>query len=150
MTCLISQVIIMKLPVVLLSRTALSPTRGSSGAAGYDLYASRRTVIKAGSLGIVNTDLAMAIPEGCVGLVRPRSGLAMKKNIDTRAGVIDSDYRGEVMVALRNESDLDFVVEEGDRIAQLLVVPVALPEVFVTDKLDDTVRGVSGFGSTGK
>lgn len=94
--------------VALISATAKVPTRGSALAAGYDLYASEDTVLKARGRGVVKTGVTMAIPEGYYGRVAPRSGLAVKHGIDTGAGVIDADYRGEVGVALFNHSDVDY------------------------------------------
>jgi dUTP pyrophosphatase len=96
------------LKIALLSATAKAPTRGSALAAGYDLYASEETVLRARGKGIVKTGVAMASPEGYYGRVAPRSGLAVKHGIDTGAGVIDADYRGEVGVALFNHSDVDY------------------------------------------
>lgn len=131
------------------SPKAKVPTRGSDLAAGYDLYSSGSAVIAARGRGVVPTGIKIAIPEGTYGRVAPRSGLAVKKGIDTGAGVIDADYRGEVGVVLFNNSDEDFVIKEGDRIAQLIVEKIWTGEIDVVDSLDDTVRGSGGFGSTG-
>ncbi|KKZ62217.1 dUTP pyrophosphatase [[Emmonsia] crescens] len=129
--------------------TARVPTRGSAFAAGYDLYCAKAIVIPAKGKGLVDTGLAIAVPEGTYGRIAPRSGLASKHFIDTGAGVIDADYRGEVKVLLFNFSDVDFTVNEGDRIAQLVLERIYNPEVVEMEQLEDSVRGVGGFGSTG-
>ncbi|SPO45473.1 probable dUTP pyrophosphatase [Moesziomyces antarcticus] len=125
------------------------PTRGSASAAGYDLYASEAVVIPRGGRKVVQTGICLAIPEGHYGRVAPRSGLASKHGIDTGAGVIDADYRGLLGVLLFNLGDADFTVNEGDRIAQLIIEKIATPEVEEVESLDDTIRGAGGFGSTG-
>jgi hypothetical protein len=125
------------------------PSRGSSGAAGYDLSASAAGVVPARGRGIVPTDLAVALPAGVYGRVAPRSGLAAKKGIDVGAGVIDEDYRGAVGVILFNHSDEPFAYAAGDRVAQLILERIAHADVVPVDDLDDTARGAGGFGSTG-
>jgi len=132
-----------------LSDKARLPTRGSPLAAGYDLYSAEKTVIVARGKALVDTQLSIAVPVGTYGRVAPRSGLASKHMIDTGAGVIDADYRGPVFVLLFNHSEKDFQVEEGDRIAQLIIERISNPEVFEVDDLDETLRGSGGFGSTG-
>ncbi|KAL4802698.1 dUTP diphosphatase [Aspergillus unguis] len=129
--------------------TASAPTRGSAFAAGYDLYSAKETVIPAKGKGLVDTGLAVAVPEGTYGRVAPRSGLASKHFIDVGAGVIDADYRGELKVLLFNFSDVDFTVKEGDRVAQLVLERIYTPEVVVVEELAESVRGAGGFGSTG-
>ncbi|KAJ6037335.1 DeoxyUTP pyrophosphatase [Penicillium herquei] len=129
--------------------SAQAPTRGSAFAAGYDLYSAKETVIPAKGKGLVDTGIAIAVPEGTYGRVAPRSGLASKHFIDTGAGVIDADYRGEVKVLLFNHSDVDFPVKEGDRVAQLVIERIYTPEVAVVEELEESVRGAGGFGSTG-
>ncbi|KAH8700641.1 dUTPase-like protein [Talaromyces proteolyticus] len=133
-----------------LVESAKAPTRGSAFAAGYDLYSAKETVIPAKGKALVDTGLAIAVPEGTYGRVAPRSGLASKYFIDTGAGVIDADYRGEVKVLLFNFSDVDFTVKEGDRVAQLVLERIYTPEVLVVEQLEESVRGAGGFGSTGK
>jgi dUTP pyrophosphatase len=132
-----------------LTESAQAPVRGSAFAAGYDLYSAKETVIPAKGKALVDTGLAIAVPEGTYGRVAPRSGLASKHFIDTGAGVIDADYRGEVKVLLFNFSDVDFTVKVGDRIAQLVLERIYTPEVMVVEELEESVRGAGGFGSTG-
>ncbi|KAF5019577.1 hypothetical protein F66182_8408 [Fusarium sp. NRRL 66182] len=125
------------------------PTRGSAFAAGYDIYAARDTTIPARGKALVDTDISMAVPVGTYGRIAPRSGLASKHFIDTGAGVIDADYRGQVKVLLFNHNESDFEVKEGDRIAQLILERIYTPEVAEVQELEESVRGAGGFGSTG-
>ncbi|KXS21589.1 dUTP diphosphatase, partial [Gonapodya prolifera JEL478] len=137
------------LKVKLLSSKGKLPTRGSSHAAGYDLYSAENTVVRAKNKAVVKTDISIACPTGTYGRVAPRSGLAVKNFIDVGAGVIDEDYRGPVGVVLFNFSDNDFEVKEGDRIAQLVLERIITPPVLAVEDLDATIRGSGGFGSTG-
>lgn len=137
------------LKVKKLSEKAKLPVKGSALAAGYDLSSAEVTSVPARGKALVKTDLALAIPEGHYGRVAPRSGLAWKNSIDVGAGVIDSDYRGPLGVILFNFSDQDFKIQEGDRIAQLIIEKISTPEVEEVEELDDTVRASGGFGSTG-
>ncbi|KAI0269267.1 dUTP pyrophosphatase [Gloeopeniophorella convolvens] len=132
-----------------LSEKARLPTRGSALAAGYDLYSAERKVIPARGKALIDTQLSIAVPAGTYGRVAPRSGLASKFMIDTGAGVVDADYRGVLYVLLFNLSDVDFTVEEGDRIAQLIIEKIETPAVIEVQDLDATLRGTGGFGSTG-
>ncbi|OAP54643.1 deoxyuridine 5'-triphosphate nucleotidohydrolase [Fonsecaea erecta] len=132
-----------------LSADASTPTRGSAFAAGYDLYAAKPTTIPARGKALVSTDLSIATPEGTYGRIAPRSGLAAKHFIDTGAGVIDADYRGEVKVLLFNHGEADFPVNKGDRIAQLVLERIYTPEIVEVEDLEESVRGAGGFGSTG-
>lgn len=132
-----------------LTETAILPYRATDGAAGLDLYADEEGNLPAGGRRIVGTGISMAIPKGYVGLIWPRSGLAVKHGIDTLAGVIDSDYRGEIKVALINFGPEDIFIRQGDRIAQLLVQPIAHFKMKEADELANTARGGNGFGSTG-
>ena len=125
------------------------PVRGSALAAGYDISASHDCIVPPRGRQLIKTDLQMAIPEGCYGRIAPRSGLAWKHFIDTGAGVIDADYRGEVKVMLFNHEDKPFEVKAGDRVAQLILERIATPEVVAVDDLDATERTEGGFGSTG-
>ncbi len=137
-----------------LSENATVPTYGSACAAGADLYAceSAPLTIEAGQTVLVHTGIAMAIPDGYVGLIYARSGLATKKGLApaNKVGVIDSDYRGEIMVALHNHGSLPQTVESGERIAQIVFTPYATAAFSVSDDLDSTARGAGGFGSTGR
>ncbi|KAK7061466.1 dUTPase-like protein [Favolaschia claudopus] len=132
-----------------LSEKAKLPTRGSPLSAGYDLYSAEKKTIPARGKALVDTQISIAVPAGTYGRVAPRSGLASKFMIDTGAGVIDADYRGVVFVLLFNLSDKDFEVEEGDRIAQLIIERIYTPDVLEVQDLDETLRGAGGFGSTG-
>jgi dUTP pyrophosphatase len=137
------------LKVKKLSKNATLPARASEGAAGYDLYSAEDVVIHAGMRKIVKTDLSVVIPKNHYGRIAPRSGLSWKKSIDIGAGVIDFDYRGPVGMLLVNNSTDDFEVKKGDRVAQLLLERVSVPDVVEVEDLDTTERGVKGFGSTG-
>ena len=125
------------------------PEYGSSRAAGADLRASESLSIPPGGRAAVPTGLHVAIPPGYVGLVWPRSGLALRHGIDTLAGVIDSDYRGEVKVVLVNHGGQQFAIAAGDRVAQLLVQRIERAAFTRAETLDETPRGQGGFGSTG-
>jgi len=133
-----------------LGPTGSLPEYSSTGAAGADLRASEAVTIAPGGRAAVPTGVRLQIPPGHVGLVWPRSGLAVRHGIDTLAGVIDSDYRGEVRVVLVNHGDEPFRIERGDRIAQLLVQRVERAAFVVAPAIDDTHRGGGGFGSTGR
>ena len=130
------------------SDKAQVPTRGSSDAAGYDLYSAEDIIVPAHGKATVDTQISIATPPGTYGRIAPRSGLAAKNMITTGAGVIDADYRGVVFVLLYNLSDKDLEVKRGDRVAQLILEKIATPEVKEVDELDETVRGDQGFGST--
>jgi len=132
-----------------LSEKAKLPTRGSAFAAGYDIYAAKDTIVPARGKVLVDTDISMAVPAGTYGRIAPRSGLASKHMIDTGAGVIDADYRGQVKVLLFNHGEKDFEVKEGDRVAQLVLERIYTPEVLEVQELEESVRGEGGFGSTG-
>ena len=126
------------------------PEYSSAGAAGADLRAREAVVLSPGARAAVATGLHVEIPAGHVGLVWPRSGLAVRHGIDTLAGVIDSDYRGEVRVVLVNHGEAPFRIEAGDRIGQLLVQKVERAAFVKADTLAATARGEGGFGSTGR
>lgn len=144
----------MKLQLKKLRDTAQIPTRGSASAAGYDLYACTDgdVVIAPGASARIGTGLSIAVPDGYFGAIFARSGLAAKEGLRPAncVGVADSDYRGEYMVVLHNDSDVARIVTCGERIAQLVVLPYLAVEFEETDELDDTERGAGGFGSTGK
>jgi dUTP diphosphatase len=126
------------------------PDYASAGAAGADLRARESVVLAPGGRAAVATGVHVEIPAGHVGLVWPRSGLAVRHGIDTLAGVIDSDYRGEVRVVLVNHGDAAFRIEPGDRIGQLLVQKVERASFSRAGSLAATSRGEGGFGSTGR
>lgn len=132
---------------------AKMPTFGSEEAAGADLYAclDEKVTVAPGQTVFIPTGLAMALPKGYVGLVYARSGLACKQDLApaNKVGVIDSDYRGEFMIALHNHGKETRTVHHGDRVAQLVITPVLRPLYREGDSLDETARGTGGFGSTG-
>ena len=132
-----------------LSRHAKAPTRGSVDAAGYDLYAAEGKVIEPGKRACVKTDIQIEVPSGTYGRVAPRSGLAAKLGIDVGAGVIDKDYRGNVMVLLINSGHAIIRVKPGARIAQLILEKICMAELEELPTLNKTDRGDGGFGSTG-
>ena len=136
-----------------LDERAVLPTYGSEYSAGADLYAllDEELVFLPNETKFVHTGLAMEIPEGYAGLVYARSGLASKRGLApaNKVGVVDADYRGELMVALHNHSNQPQVVQPGERIAQLVVTPFLKAEFFESGELSETVRGAGGFGSTG-
>ena len=127
------------------------PAYATAGAAGMDICAAESLTLCAGKRHAVATGFAFAIPDGYEVQVRPRSGLALKHGITclNTPGTIDSDYRGEVKVILANLGEEDFVINTGDRIAQIVVAPVTQGIMVEVDALDDTDRGTGGFGSTG-
>jgi len=137
-----------------LDERAILPTYGSEFAAGADLYALTDGEIsfQPGETKFVRTGLAMEIPEGYAGLIYARSGLACKRGLApaNKVGVVDSDYRGEVMVALHNHSAVEQKISSGERIAQLVVAPFLKASFAEAETLNETVRGEGGFGSTGK
>lgn len=134
------------------AESGIIPTRGSDGAAGYDLYAAYSYEIPPQSVCKIETGIAVALPAGTFGAIYARSGLATKQGLRPAncVGVIDEDYRGEVIVALFNDSPQQRKIIAGDRIAQLVVQPYIACDIIETKELDDTNRGAGGFGSTGK
>lgn len=144
----------MKVRIKKTTPEAILPTYGSVGAAGADLYAlpvGEEITVLPHTTVFIHTGLSAAIPEGYVGLVYARSGMACKRDLTpaNKVGVIDSDYRGEIMVALHNHGEAAQTVTPGERIAQLVIAPVMQVAFVEADDLDDTARGVGGFGSTG-
>lgn len=137
-----------------LDKRAILPTYGSPSAAGADVYAliDNELTLEAGQTTLVHTGIAMEIPEGFVGLIYARSGIATKRGLApaNKVGVIDSDYRGEIMVALHNHSDKPQSITDGERIAQLVIAPYLTANFVESERLEDTLRGDGGFGSTGK
>lgn len=137
-----------------LHERAVVPKYGTEFAAGADLYACMEDAktINPGETYLVKTGIAVAIPEGYVGLIYARSGLASKKGLApaNKVGVIDSDYRGEIMVALHNHSNSPQEIEADERVAQMVIAPFMQAQYEVTEELDETDRGEGGFGSTGR
>lgn len=129
------------------------PKYETNGSAGMDLIASidEDIIIKSGEIKLIKTGIAIALEKGFEAQIRPRSGLALKNGITVlnTPGTIDSDYRGEICVILINHSKLDFVVSRGMRIAQMIIAKYAQAEIIEVENLDETIRGTSGFGSTG-
>ena len=145
----------MEIPVKKLRENAKIPLSGSEYAAGYDLYActgSGETVIAPHTTVMIGTGLACAVPPGYFGALFARSGLAAKEGLRPAncVGVLDSDYRGEIMIALHNDSSLERTVRDGERIAQMVVMPYLAVSFSPVSELEETGRGAGGFGHTGK
>ena len=143
----------MKLNIKKLDEKAVIPSYGTEFSAGADLYNLDAPVtIEPHKTVLIHTGIALEIPEGYCGLIFARSGLATKRGLApaNKVGVIDADYRGEVMVALHNHSDETKTIDGGERIAQISLVPFLSADFCVVDELSDTVRGEGGFGSTGR
>jgi len=140
----------MEVQVQKLSKTTRLPTKANESDAGWDLYASEDVIIEPSQTQTVGTNIAMAIPDGYVGLIWDRSGMDTKRGVHRFAGVIDSGYRGEIKVCLWNSSKEHCIINKGDRMAQILFQPVPpLPMIEVQD-INTTSRGVKGFGSSGR
>lgn len=143
-------------PVLKVFRTmphATAPVRKTRGAAGYDLSSAEALILKAGQGQLVSTGLVLQIPRGYYGRIASRSSLAVRHNIHVGAGTIDSDFRGEVFVYLMNQSKVDYDIDVGDRIAQMILekyLDAPVEVVYTLDALSKTVRDKGGFGSTGK
>ncbi|MBO4538124.1 MAG: dUTP diphosphatase [Erysipelotrichaceae bacterium] len=142
----------MKIRITRLSQEAVIPTSGSPYSAGVDLYSCEDAVVFSGQTTKVSTGIAVEIPEGYFGGVFARSGLATRTGLRPAncVGVIDSDYRGEVIVALHNDSELNRYIQKGERIAQLVIMPYMSVEFEEVEQLSETERQAGGFGSTGK
>lgn len=142
----------MKVKIEQLYKGAMEPTYGAPGAAAFDLYAAQDGVVEAYAMAVIKTGLAFEIPQGYVMRVYSRSGHGFKNGVRlvNCVGVIDSDYRGEVMVGLKNDGPTMMWVRQGDRIAQAIIEPVERIEFEWADELSSTERGQGGFGSTGK
>lgn len=141
---------ILQINVKKLSENAIIPTQGTSFAAGYDLYAAEDAVVVCGTRKLIKTNISMEITPGYYGRIAPRSGLAYKNGIDVLAGVIDSDYRGDIGVILYNtDANIDFNVKKGDRIAQIIFEACYIATLNNVENLDNTLRQAGGFGSTG-
>ena len=139
----------MEIKVKKISASAITPTKANKFDAGWDLYASEDAIIDPSKTELISTDISFAIPEGYVGLIWDRSGMAAKRGLHRFAGVIDSGYRGEVKVCLWNSSDKYCVINAGERIAQILFQEVPSFTMVEVNSLEDTDRGTGGFGSSG-
>lgn len=144
----------MKVKIKKLNSNAVIPTKGSEESAGMDLYSctSERIVIMPHETAAIHTGIAVELPKGTFGGIFARSSLACKKGLApaNKAGVVDSDYRGEMIVALHNHSNLPQTIEPMERVAQLIILPYIPAEFEEVEKLSDTERGTGGFGSTGR
>jgi dUTP pyrophosphatase len=138
-----------KLFVTRLTPTANLPVRGSKYAAGLDLFANETKTVQAGCSALVSTGISMAIPHGYYGRIAPRSGFSVKTGLMVNAGVIDSDYRGEVKILFANPTANSVQVNAGEKVAQIVIERIALLDVEELDNLEESVRGMNGFGSTG-
>ena len=134
-----------------LSPEAIVPTYGTQYSAGADLYALKGEIIPPGQTKLIHTGISVEIPKGLVGLIFARSGLATKRGLApaNKVGVIDSDYRGEIMVSVYNQSPVEQKIEDGERIAQISFMPYYSADFELCDELENTARGEGGFGSTG-
>lgn len=135
---------------VKLTSNAFVPTKGSAMSAGYDLYSAEFVTVQPRDKALIKTDLQIQVPEGTYGRVAPRSGIAVKHFIDVGAGVIDADYTGNVGIVLFNHGPKEFVVNPGDRIAQLICEKIVYPGLREVETIEKTGRGDGGFGSTGQ
>lgn len=139
--------------IKLLNKDAIAPTRGTAWSAGLDLYATEDVMIPCGEWALVPTGIAIGLPDGYVGMICPRSGLATKHGLTVlnAPGIIDSDYRGEIMVNLINHNFTHqwLTVKKGERIAQLVITNAMFPKLEIVELLDETERGANGHGSTG-
>lgn len=143
----------MELKIKKLKENAKIPTRGTDGAAGFDLYAciDEPLTLNKGDTALIPTGIAIAVPDGYAAFIHSRSGLSIKKGICllNSVGVVDSDYRGEVCVGVIKATDGPYTIEPFERIAQMVIKQVCIPTLVETTELDDTDRGTGGFGSTG-
>ena len=132
-----------------LTTNARTPIRASKYAAGFDLFSAETKVVDAYSHCIINTDIAIMLPQGTYGRIAPRSGLTVKYFIDIGAGVIDGDYRGNVGIVIFNHHNKAFLVNKGDKIAQLIIERISMPKLIEVEQFEVTERGINGYGSTG-
>ncbi|MFA5736610.1 MAG: dUTP diphosphatase [Candidatus Paceibacterota bacterium] len=140
----------MKIRVKKLNSEAKLPTYAHSGDAGMDFFALEETELKVGEIKKVKTGIALEIPDGYVGLVWDKSGLAANHGLKTMAGVLDAGYRGELQIVITNLSGETYTIKKHDKVAQMLIQSVEVPELVEVDDLSDSSRGEGGFGSTGK
>lgn len=134
---------------VKLDANAFEPTRAHSTDAGLDLYSPKNVIVCARQSEVIKTGVHVELPEGCAGLLVSKSGLNVKHGL-LSTGLIDEGYTGEIAVKLYNHSESDYLIKRGDKISQLVVIPVRYESVKLVDRLDETERGNNGFGSTGK
>lgn len=134
---------------IVLDKGAIMPTRAHASDAGYDLYARERQIVPAKESACFDTGVHLEIPSGYVGFLKSKSGLNVKHGI-TSEGVIDSGYTGSIVVKLYNNGGVDYTVNEGDKISQIVLLPILTPELEQVESLDITERGGNGFGSSGK
>lgn len=139
----------MILKIKKITEDAKIPVYAVEGDAGMDLFSNEDVVVRAGEIKAISTGIAMEIPDGFVGLVWDKSGVSFKNDVKTLGGVIDSGYRGEVKVIMKNLSNKDFKVEKGQKIAQMLIQKFESPKIEVVEQLDQTERGDGAFGHTG-
>jgi len=139
----------MKIKIKKINLEAKLPVYANLGDAGMDFFSVEDLILKPNKLAACATGIAMAIPEGFVGLIWDKSGIALKKEIKTMGGVIDSSYRGEVKIILKNLSSQNYEIKKGDKIAQMLIQKFESPDLEEVNDLDETERGEGGFGSTG-
>jgi len=140
----------MKLKILKIDSEAIIPNYANEDDAGLDLYSAENFILKSGQRRAIETGIKMEIPEGYVGLVWDKSGLAVNDGIKTTAGVVDSGYRGEIKIVLINLSNQDFEIKKGQKIAQMLIQKVEHPKIEIVEFLSESGRGEGGFGSTGK
>lgn len=134
---------------IMLDEGVLMPTKAHETDAGYDIYAREGKVVPARGSAIFDTGVHIELPYGSVGMLKSKSGLNVKHGI-TSEGVLDVGYTGSICVKLYNHSDVDYEVKQGDKISQLVVMPILMPELELVDRLDETERGNNGFGSSGR
>ena len=141
----------MQLQIRRLNEHSIIPTRAHATDAGFDIYSPIGVNIGVGAKVTIPTGLSIALPENTVGLIYPRSSLGTKHDLilANTVGVIDSGYRGEIMVVIRNQGDSVYTIHTGDRIAQMIITPYLAPEIVEVTELADSDRGANGFGSTG-
>ena len=139
----------MTIKIKRLVQDAKLPQYANENDAGMDFFSNEEHLLKPGERKAVSTGISMAIPAGFVGLIRDKSGIAFKHGLKTMAGVVDSGYRGEVKIVIKNLSDKDYLIEKGNKIAQMLIQPIVQKELLEVTDLDDTQRGEGGFGSSG-
>lgn len=144
-----SQLPMCSIKVKLLDKKAKVPTKAHLTDAGWDLFSLESTVVLPNNRKLISTGVSVEIPKGFVGLIWPRSGLSTRAGIQVMAGVIDSGYRGEVKVLLYNSDPVDFKIESGNKIAQMIIQPILVCSMLRCDELENSQRGEKGFGSSG-